>query len=306
MKKAFLLISFVLLGAVLQLQSQTAPTKSVAERLGHPANSRLLVIHADDFGMSHSVNRATEEALEKHWVTSASILVPCPWFPEVATWAKSHSDADLGIHLALTSEWTPLRWGPVSPQPKGSSLLDANGYLPLTSEEVAQHAKAADVETETHAQIDKAQAAGIHLSHFDTHMGAIVTTPELIGVYIGLGRAYKLPVMLDDRATTVAPPGTVLLNQLLQMTPGTTKAQWLDAYKKMLAPLPPGSYQLIVHLAYDDDEMRGATFDHPNWGAEWRQNDFDLVRSPEFQKFLKDQNFILVGWKDLAKALPPQ
>jgi len=285
---------------------QSAPVKSVQERLGYPANSRLLVIHADDFGMSHSVNRATEEALEKHWVTSASILVPCPWFPEVATWAKSHADADLGIHLALTSEWTPLRWGPVSPQAKGSSLLDANGYLPLTSEEVAKHAKASDVETETHAQIDKAQAAGIHLSHFDTHMGAIVTTPELIGVYIGLGRAYKLPVMLDERANGIAPAGTVLLNHLLQMTPGTSKAQWLDAYKKMLAPLPPGSYQLIVHIAYDDDEMRGATFDHPNWGAEWRQNDFDLVRSPEFQKFLKDQGFILAGWRALAKALPAQ
>ena len=137
-------------------------------------------------------------------------------------------------------------------------------------------------------------------------MGAIVTTPELTGVYIGLGRAYKLPVMLDDRAVSVAPAGTVLLNQLLQMTPGTSKEQWFDAYKKILAPLPPGSYQLIVHLAYDDDEMRGATFDHPNWGAEWRQNDFDLVRNSEFQKFLHDQGFVLVGWKDLAKALPAQ
>jgi predicted glycoside hydrolase/deacetylase ChbG (UPF0249 family) len=298
---------FLLCAAVCGMgMPQNAPVKSVPERLGHPVNSRLLVIHADDFGMSHSVNRATEEALEKHWVTSASILVPCPWFPEVATWAKSHPDADLGIHLALTSEWTALRWGPVSPQAKGSSLLDTTGYLPLTSEQVAQHATAADVETETHAQIDKAQAAGIRLSHFDTHMGAIVTTPELTGVYIGLGRAYKLPVMLDERANSVAPAGSVLLNQLLQMTPGTSKAQWLDAYKKILAPLPPGSYQLIVHLAYDDEEMRGATFDHPNWGAQWRQNDFDLVGSPEFQKFLKDQNFILVGWKDLAKALPAQ
>lgn len=304
--KKFILICIV--GATLcgVGSGQSSPVKSVQERLGHPATSRLLVIHGDDFGMSHSVNRATEEALEKHWITSASILVPCPWFPEVATWAKSHPDTDLGIHLALTSEWTPLRWGPVSPQARGSSLLDASGYLPLTSEEVAKHAKAGDVETETHAQIDKAQAAGIHLSHFDTHMGAIVTTPELIAVYMGLGRAYKLPVMLDERANNVAPAGTVLLDQLIQMTPGTSKAQWLETYKKMLAPLPPGSYQLIVHLAYDDDEMRGATFDHPNWGAEWRQNDFDLVRNPEFQKFLKEQNFILVGWKDLAKALPAQ
>jgi len=295
--------ALVLSGAL--LAQSAPPAKSVAERLGYPANSRLLVIHADDFGMSHSVNRAIEEALEKHWVTSASILVPCPWFPEVARWAKAHPDADLGVHLALTSEWTTLRWGPVSSQPRDSSLLDPDGYLPLLSEYVATHAKIPDVETETHAQVDKAKAAGIHLTHLDTHMGAIVTTPDLMKAYVGLGQAYKLPLLLDSRAEALA-PGSVLLSQLVQMNRGTPKAQWFDAYKKMLAPLPPGSYQLIVHLAYNDDEMQGATADHPDWGAEWRQSDLDLVRSAEFQKFLKDQGFVLVAWRDLAKALPPQ
>jgi predicted glycoside hydrolase/deacetylase ChbG (UPF0249 family) len=305
MKKSIviLFLSLFAFAAAAQSQTQNPPSKSVAERLGYPTNSRLLVIHADDFGMSHSVNRAIIEALENHWVTSASILVPCPWFPEVARWAKAHPDADLGIHLALNSEWTTLRWGPVSAQPKSSSLLDPDGYLPLTTEYVASHARISDVETETHAQIDKAKAAGINLTHLDTHMGAIVTTPDLTKVYLGLGQAYKLPLLLDNRADAIAAPGTVLLNQLLQMNAGTPKSQWLDAYKKMLAPLPPGSYQLIVHLAYNDDEMQGATYDHPDWGAQWRQNDLDLVRSPDFQKFLKDQGFILLAWKDLAKAL---
>jgi len=304
MKKTFALRLLLTLAFSAGVCAQNAaPLKSVQERLGYPANARLLVIHADDFGMAHSVNRAIEEALEKKWVTSASILVPCPWFPEAARWAKAHPDADLGIHLALTSEWTTLRWGPVSPQPKGSSLLDADGYLPLTSEYVAGHARISDVETETHAQVDKAKAAGVTLTHLDTHMGAIVTTPDLLKAYLALGQAYNLPLLLDSRADAIA-PGSVLLNQLLQMNPGTPKSGWLDAYKEMLAPLPPGSYQLIVHLAYNDDEMQGATFDHPDWGAEWRQNDFDLVRSAEFQKFLKDQGFVLVTWKDLARALP--
>jgi chitin disaccharide deacetylase len=303
MKRSIFALLLSLLSFAAAVQSQNPPQKSVAERLGYPANSRLLIIHADDFGMSHSVNRAIIEALENHWVTSASILVPCPWFPEVARWAKARPEADLGIHLALNSEWTTLRWGPVSPQPKGSSLLDPDGYLPLTTEYVATHAKISDVETETHAQIDKAKAGGITLTHLDTHMGAIVTTPDLIKAYLGLGQAYKLPLLLDNRAEALA-PGSVLLSELLQMRPGTPKSQWLDAYKKMLAPLPSGSYQLIVHLAYNDDEMQGATYDHPDWGAEWRQNDLDLVRSPEFQKFLKDQGFILLTWRDLAKALP--
>jgi len=299
---AFRLLAMVAFSVPVCAQS-VAPPKSLPERLGYPANARLLVIHADDFGMSHSVNRAIEESLEKHWVTSASILVPCPWFPEAARWAKAHPDADLGVHLALNSEWTTLRWGPVSAQPKGSSLLDPDGYLPLTTDYVASHAKISDVETETHAQVDKAKAAGINLTHLDTHMGAIVTTPDLLKTYLSLGQAYNLPLLLDSRAEAIA-PGSVLLSQLLQMNRGTQKSEWLDAYKKMLAPLPPGSYQLIVHLAYNDDEMQGATSDHPDWGAEWRQSDFDLVRSAEFQKFLKDQGFILVAWKDLARALP--
>src|SRR5579864_5594076 len=107
------LIAFVIFIGSLPVASQAAP-KSVQERLGYPGSARLLILHADDFGMNHSVNRATSEALEHHWITSASILVPCPWFLEAANFARAHPDADLGIHQALTSEWTTFRWGPVT------------------------------------------------------------------------------------------------------------------------------------------------------------------------------------------------
>jgi predicted glycoside hydrolase/deacetylase ChbG (UPF0249 family) len=286
--------------------------KSLAERLGYPAKSRLLVIHADDFGMMHSVNTAIEEAFEKHWITSASILVPCPWFPEVAQWAKAHPDADLGIHLALNADWTSYRWPSIAPQSQVPSLLDADGYLPLTTEYVAAHAKMPEVATETHAQVDKAKAAGVHITHVDTHMGTIVSTEDLIKVYLSTAQDYKVPAMLiqarGERPTDLGrfhlAPETIVLDNLIEITPGVAKADWLNTYKKMLQPLPPGTYQLVVHLAHNDAEMQGATFDHPDWGAEWRQNDYDLVRSAEFQQFLKDQGFILVSWKDLAKALP--
>jgi len=141
------------------VQEKTAQATTVQERLGYPASARLLLIHADDLGMNHSVNRATFEALEKGWITSSSILVPCPWFPEVASWAKQHPNADLGIHLALNSEWTTLRWRPVSPSDKVPSLLDAAEYLPLDTPAVVQNAKPSEVESELRAQVDRAQSA---------------------------------------------------------------------------------------------------------------------------------------------------
>ncbi|HEX6466250.1 MAG TPA: polysaccharide deacetylase family protein, partial [Terriglobales bacterium] len=237
----------------------------------------------------------------------ASILVPCPWFPEVVKFAHEHPDADLGIHLALNSEWTPYRWGPVSPKDKVPSLLDAEGYMPLTEDIVARQARIPEVETELHAQIDRAQHAGIKLSHFDTHKGTVLGTTDLFTTYLKMGQEYHTPVLLERRPFPGAQlnPEAILVDKVLQITPDVPPSQWLDAYKKMLAPLPPGSYQLIVHLGYDDEELRGATCDHPNWGAAWRQRDFDMVRSPEFQSFLKQQGFILVSWHDLARATNP-
>jgi hypothetical protein len=158
------------------------PAPTVAERLGHPANARLLVLHADDLGMARSVNRATLEALEKGWITSASILVPCPWFPDAARWARAHPDADLGIHLALNSEWTGYRWGPLSGAAAVPSLVDTEGYLPLVETTVAQQAKPAEAERELRAQIDRAKAAGVRLSHLDSHMGALFGSPALLDV----------------------------------------------------------------------------------------------------------------------------
>src|ERR1700758_4319678 len=171
-----------------EVQAQ-AHGPSVQERLGYPSNARLLVIHADDFGMNHSVNRATAEALDNHWITSASILVPCPWFLEAVAYAKAHPEADLGIHQALTSEWTTFRWGPVSSEDKVKSLLDPDGYLPNDTPQVAKNAQPTEGETELRAQIDRAQKLGVHITHLDTHMAALFTTTDLYKVYLKVGHA---------------------------------------------------------------------------------------------------------------------
>ena len=107
----------------------SAQSKNVAERLGYPRDSKLLVVHADDLAVSHSEDAASFDALDKHAATSASIMVPCPWLMEVADYAKAHPDADLGLHLTLTAEWKTYRWGPVESKDKVPSLLDASGSL---------------------------------------------------------------------------------------------------------------------------------------------------------------------------------
>lgn len=295
------------------MQSGTLPqtTKSVAERLGYPPDSRLLIVHADDVGMMRSVNRASFEALEKEWVTSASILVVCPWFPEVARFARTHPDADFGIHLALNSEWTSYRWGPVSHGTLMPSLLDADGYLPLLEETIVRQASLADVEHELRAQIEKAHSLGIRVTHLDSHMGTLFRSRELLEIYARLGRSYQLPVLLSREEfhrvpNTAFPEELILVDRVLQMQPGVPIEKWMETYRQMLEPLPPGVYELVIHLGYDDEELRGATWDHPDWGAAWRQADFDLVRSPEFQRFLHGRGFILIRWKDLTRALPQE
>jgi predicted glycoside hydrolase/deacetylase ChbG (UPF0249 family) len=198
----------------------------------------------------------------------------------------------------------------VSPSDQVASLLDAQGYLPLEETVPARQAKPEQVERELRAQVERALAFGIHLTHLDTHMGALMQSAALFDIYHRLGEHYGLPILMHAAPGESTQPGVslprqeLLVDGVFQMQPGVPIDQWLDYYKKTLTPLKPGVYQLIVHLAYDDPEMRGATWNHPDWGAAWRQADVETMGSPEFRRFLKDQGFALVRWKDLARALP--
>lgn len=284
MRTKFILAFLALFGVAF------AQEPNLAEKLGYPRNARLLIIQTD-LAMMHSTNRAAFEALAKHWVTSATIIVPCPWFPEAAAFARAHPEGDYGLHLALNSEWEPYRWGPVSPRASVPSLLDADGYFPRLTAAVAAKAKPEEVERELRAQIDKARAAGIRVTHLDAHMETLWATPQLLEIYQRVGREYGLPVLL--------PNGPV---QDIQIGPKVAASDWLAWYKNRLGKLGPGIYQLTLHLGYDDEEARGATGDKP-WGAAWRQRDWDMVRGSEFRAYLKQQGFILVNFREVAKGL---
>ena len=199
--------------------------------------------------------------------------------------------------------------GGVGRRPRRPSWALRREFRSTYRADVGTHAKPKEADSELRAQIEHAKAAGIPLSHFDTHMTALMQQKDLLQVYEKLGRDYKLPILLDRSGSRKLPEGgkidpeQALVDRIIEIDPGVPPEKWSAWYEQTLATLKPGVYEMIVHLAYDDDEMRGATWDHPDWGAAWRQHDVDMVKSDEFRKFLADQKFVLVTWKDLGKAL---
>ena len=286
------------------------PTKTIAERLGYPRDAKLLIVHADDLGMAHSVNAATIKAFETGLVNSGSIMVPCPWLSEIATFARANPNADLGLHLTLTSEWTSFRWGPVSSRDRVSSLLDKDGYFRLTETEAAAQADPKQVEMEITTQIERARALGIQPTHLDSHMGTLYQNKELFEVFLRVARSQKLPVRVAkswftraDFISSVLRPDDVYIDHTLDITPAVAPQDWTRFYSDALAKLEPGVTEVIIHLAYDDAEMRGATSDHPNWGAAWRQRDFEFFTSDTFRKVLQENNIKLITWRELGKLI---
>lgn len=289
--------------------SSFAQTKTVAERLGYPADSKLVIIHADDLAVAHSEDAASFDALDRHAVTSASIMVPCPWLTEVADYAKAHPDADLGLHLTLTAEWKTYRWGPVESKDKVPSLLDPSGYLWPEVEPAVRNIKAEDAEREIRAQIQRAIAAGIHPTHLDSHMGTLFARPDLFAVYVKIAHEYKLPFLAVRTADapkellSLLSDKDVVLDSLVIAGPQVGAANWKTFYSSAIKNLKPGVTEIIVHLGHDDAELQAVTVDHPDYGAGWRQRDYDAVTSPDFKQALEENHVILIHWKDLKKLL---
>ncbi|QLC67750.1 ChbG/HpnK family deacetylase [Flavobacterium sp. LPB0248] len=282
---------------------------NLAQKLGYRENSKLLIIHADDAGLSHSENQATIKALQNGSVNSYSIMVPCPWFFEMATFAKNNPKYDCGIHLTLTCEWENYKFGPILPISEVSSLVDQNGYFYKTRQDFKNSAKPSEIKKELTAQIEKALQFGIQPTHLDSHMCSVGVSPEILEIYKGLGKTYNLPVFINkDFVESVSLSDekynfddTLLADKLLiGYYNDFEKGELQKSYEKVLDSTISGLNVFLLHPAFDDFEMQDITINHPNFGSEWRQIDFDFFTSDQCKAKLKENNIQLVTWREIA------
>lgn len=277
---------------------------AVLKRLGYPADARLLILHADDVGMSHSANLASFEALRKGFVSSASIMVPCPWFSEAAEFARAHPEYDFGLHLTLTSEWQVYRWRPVGLEGV-KSLVDPMGYFPRESGSVGRNAKPDEAATEVNAQLARAAEAGIVFSHLDNHMGAMSQSAALFEVYLKAGQKERVPVLISPTearayAAVVVEFGRNLpVPEPLGPREGVNAVDW---FRQRFATLQPGLYYTVVHLGQDDEELR-AIMREDAGGAKARATDLQTVSDPAFREALERYHIQLVSWKEIARRM---
>lgn len=282
-------------------------------RLGLAADDRAVIIHTDDIGMCHASLAAFADLTEFGLISSGATMVPCPWFPAVAAYCREHPTVDMGVHLTLNSEWATYRWGPVSTRDLASGLLDAEGCLWRSSEEVWAHADAEAGATEMAAQIERALAAGIAVTHIDTHMGTIAH-PKFIHRYLQLARRHHLPAMIprwDEaqwQANGYAPEtareaaavvrileagGVALFDTITGLHLAQPDDRLAQA-KAALGGLPPGLTHFIIHPSKDTPELRAIT---PDWRG--RVADYETFMSEELAAFIRNSGLHVIGYRTL-------
>jgi predicted glycoside hydrolase/deacetylase ChbG (UPF0249 family) len=287
------------------------------KKLGFSENDRAVIIHTDDIGMCHASVQAFKDLWSFGTITSGATMVPCPWFPAVAKMCRQNPEMDMGIHATLNAEWESYRWGPISTRDQETGLLDGHGYFHQWQPQVFQNAKPEAVEREVNAQIERALAAGIDITHVDSHMGTIMNA-KFIQSYIQAAASRLLPNMLprlDARGVEVIglsadeirmyepviqqleTMGVPMLDGMLFMPLHEPNGQMKTA-KALFGNLPVGISHLVLHPSIDTAELRSIA---PDW--ESRVANYNTFMSDDLKKFIEEEDIKLIGYRPIRDAM---
>src|SRR5512147_1703745 len=287
------------------------------KKLGFSETDRLVIIHTDDIGMCHASLEAFKDLWKFGTVTSGAVMVPCPWFPAVAQMCRANPEIDMGVHATLNAEWESYRWGPVSTRDPESGLLDADGYFNQWHQAVYDNAKPEAVDREVNTQIERALAAGIDITHVDSHMGTIMN-PKFIQSYIKSAASRLLPNMLprmDAKGmdmVELSPEEKHLYEPLIQQfekmgipmldgivsMPLDQPTGQMEIAKDLLGNLPVGITHFIFHPSIDTVELRSIA---PDW--ESRVTNYNTFMSDELKKFIEGEDIKPIGYRQIRNAM---
>ena len=289
------------------------------QKLGYSETDRLVIIHTDDIGMCHASVQAFQDLWAFGTITSGAAMVPCPWFPAVAQMCRENPAIDMGVHATLNAEWESYRWGPVSTRESGSGLLDGAGYFHQWHQAVYDHASPEEVEKEVNTQVERALAAGIDITHVDSHMGTIMN-PLFVQSYIQAASSRLLPNMLprltaagvemmgvgEQERLAYMPImemleslGVPMLDGLLSMPLNEPdQSRQMEIARELLGSLPEGITHFILHPSTDTPELRAIA---PDW--ESRVANYNIFMSDELKMLLEREDCRLIGYRALRDAM---
>jgi predicted glycoside hydrolase/deacetylase ChbG (UPF0249 family) len=290
------------------------------KELGLSNEDRVVILHADDVGMCQSSLAAYVDLLDFGLISSAVVMVPCPWFPATAAFCRSHpADAiDMGVHLTFTCEWDGYRWGPISSCENASGLIDESGYFHATSAAVQEYADPETIQHEAGAQVERALVSGIDVTHVDTHMGSLVH-PKFFEAYVQVALQHHVPPFMPrvneawlQEELGLGPETIAQLVQQVRQSEGqgvplmdNIHVMPLDEpdnrteqVKQVLDALPAGITQLNIHPAQDTPELRAIA---PDWRA--RVSDYWAFTSQELRAYVRDSGIQVIGWRVLRELV---
>lgn len=299
----------IILSALLSVRANTRIRSDepapLAKRLGFKATDKILIVNVDDVGNSHAANAAVIDAMENGLATSSTIIVPGPWFPEIATYAKNHPNSDFGVHLAHTSEWKTLKWGPVANKTEVPGLVDPQGYFWPDIASVYKNSTPEQAYIEGRAQIKKALAAGIDVTHLDSHMGTLQYNEAYFQIYRRLAKEFNLPLRMGSQEllakqgggqqrAQLDSDGTIYPDYLIlgERKPGESMR---DYWKRLISALAPGVTELFIHASVAGDEIKHITNSWEDRAAEYEL----FTKDPEIRRILEAQGVKRIGFRAL-------